>query len=61
MRTKPRPFYTPWKARPEFEPTTFTNDLKRLRIFYEAHGYYHLRLTYDLKTEVKGKETHRRR
>ncbi len=56
MRTKPRPFYTPWKARPEFEPTTFTNDLKRLRLFYEAHGYYHLRLSYDLKTEVKGKE-----
>ncbi len=56
MRTKPRPFYMPWKARPEFEPTTFTNDLKRLRIFYEAHGYYHLRLSYDLKTEVKGKE-----
>jgi outer membrane protein assembly complex protein YaeT len=56
MRTKPRPFYTPWKARPEFEPTTFTNDLKRLRIFYEAHGYYHVRLTYDLQTEAKGKE-----
>ncbi len=56
MRTEPRPFYTPWKARPEFEPTTFTNDLKRLRIFYEAHGYYHLRLTYNLTTEVKGKE-----
>jgi outer membrane protein assembly complex protein YaeT len=56
MRTKPRPFYTPWKARPEFEPTTFTNDLKRLRIFYQTHGYYHLRLAYDLKTAVKGKE-----
>ena len=56
MRTKPRPFYTPWKSRPEFEPTTFTNDLKRLRIFYEAHGYYHLHLTYDLTTEEKGKE-----
>ncbi len=38
MRTKPRPFYLPWKARPEFEPETFNNDLKRLRIFYEAHG-----------------------
>ena len=46
----------PWKPYPEFEPTTFTNDLKRLRLFYEAHGYYHLRLSYDLKTEVKGKE-----
>jgi outer membrane protein insertion porin family len=56
MRTKPRPFYTPWKARPEFEPGTFTNDLKRLRIFYEAHGYYHLRLTYNLTTAVKRKQ-----
>jgi len=56
MRTKPRPFYTPWKARPEFEPTTFTNDLKRLRIFYQAHGYYHLRLTYDLTTTVERKD-----
>ena len=56
MRTKPRPFYTPWKARPEFEPTTFTNDFKRLRIFYQAHGYYHLRLTYDLTTTVERKE-----
>jgi outer membrane protein assembly complex protein YaeT len=55
MRTKPRPFYLPWKARPEFDPGAFTKDLTRLRIFYEAHGYYHLRLTYDLTTEVKGK------
>jgi outer membrane protein assembly complex protein YaeT len=56
MRSKPRPFYTPWKARPEFEPTTFTNDLKRLRIFYQAHGYYHLRVTYNLTTHAEGKE-----
>ncbi len=56
MRTKPRPFYTPWKPYPEFEPTTFTNDLKRIRIFYQAHGYYHLRLTYSLTTQVKGKD-----
>jgi outer membrane protein insertion porin family len=56
MRTKPRPFYTPWKARPEFDPAAFTGDLKRLGIFYQAHGYYHLRLTYSLTTEVKGKD-----
>ncbi len=56
MRTKARPFYTPWKARPEFDPGAFTNDLKRLRIFYEIHGYYHLRLTYDLTTQVKKKD-----
>src|ERR1700733_5243980 len=56
MRTKPRPFYTPWKERPEFDPGAFTNDLKRLRIFYETNGYYHLRLTYDLTTQVKKKD-----
>jgi outer membrane protein assembly complex protein YaeT len=56
MRTKSRPFYTPWKARPEFDPGAFTNDLKRLRIFYETNGYYHLRLTYELTTQVKKKD-----
>ncbi len=45
MRIQPRPFTRRAKTRPEFEPTTFTNDLKRLRIFYQAHGYYHLRLS----------------
>jgi outer membrane protein assembly complex protein YaeT len=56
LRTKPRPFYTPWKDRPEFEPGAFTNDLKRLRIFYEAHGYYHSRITYDLTTRISRKD-----
>src|SRR5579864_7976970 len=56
MRTKPRPFYTPWKARPEFDPGAFKKDLDRLRIFYDNHGYYHLRLTYNLTTEVKKKD-----
>ena len=56
MRTKPRPFYTPWKALPEFDPGAFKKDLTRLRIFYENHGYYHLRLSYDLTTEAKKKE-----
>src|ERR1700681_2994499 len=41
MHTKPRPFYTPWKARPEFDPAGFTGDLKRLGTFYQANGYYH--------------------
>src|SRR6202050_2130996 len=56
LRTKPRPIYTPWKDRPEFEPGAFLNDLKRLRIFYEAHGYYHSRITYDLTTRVYRKD-----
>src|ERR1700735_1365026 len=56
MKTTPRPFYIPWKARPEFEPGTFSKDLTRLRIFYETHGYYHLRLAYNLTTQIKGKD-----
>ena len=56
MHTKARPFYTPWKARPEFDPSVFSKDLGRLRIFYETHGYYHLRLTYSLATQVKKKD-----
>jgi outer membrane protein insertion porin family len=56
MKTKPRPFYLPWKARPDFEPDTFTKDLERLRIFYETQGYYHMRLTYNLTTQVKRKD-----
>jgi outer membrane protein assembly factor BamA len=55
-KTKPRPFYLPWKARPDFEPDTFERDLKRLRIFYETQGYYHMRLTYNLTTEVKRRQ-----
>ena len=56
IHTKPRPFYTPWKARPEFDPGVFAKDLDRIRIFYETHGYYHLRLTYNLSTQVKKKD-----
>jgi outer membrane protein assembly complex protein YaeT len=48
LQTKERPFYTPWKARPEFDPGVFSQDLKRLNLFYEAHGYYHAKLAYDL-------------
>lgn len=48
LHTKERPFYTPWKARPEFDPGAFEQDLNRLNLFYEANGYYHARITYDL-------------
>src|SRR5690348_3522254 len=48
LRTRERPIYTPWKARPEFDLGVFSQDLKRLNLFYEAHGYYHAKITYDL-------------
>src|SRR5580698_2383194 len=56
MKTKPRAFYLLWKARPDFEPDSFTRDLTRLRIFYETQGYYHMRLTYNLTTQVNRKD-----
>ncbi|HVN28803.1 MAG TPA: POTRA domain-containing protein, partial [Candidatus Binataceae bacterium] len=57
MKTKPRPFYLPWKPRPDFEPETFKKDLERLHIFYETQGYYHAQLSYNLTSEKKGKDT----
>jgi len=46
--TKARPWYQFWSARPVFDPITFETDLERLRRFYEARGYYHTVITYDL-------------
>jgi outer membrane protein assembly complex protein YaeT len=51
LRTKERPWYTPWKGRPVFDPVTFTADIERLQRFYEARGYYQSRVTYDLQVD----------
>jgi outer membrane protein assembly complex protein YaeT len=48
MLTRPRPWYTPWRTRPEFDPITFQADLRRLRQLYRSHGYYEADITYDL-------------
>lgn len=48
MKTKERPFYLVWKKRPVFEPEVFTADLKRLRRFYQARGYYSAVVNYEL-------------
>ena len=40
LRTKERPWYTPWKGQPVFDPVTFTANIERLQRFYEARGYY---------------------
>ncbi len=51
LLTQERPWYLPWRERPVFDPVAFTTDLERLRRFYEARGYYHARVAYDLAVE----------
>src|SRR5512146_679068 len=48
MTTKERPWYQVWKPLPDFDPRTFTDDLASIKRFYEAHGYYGVRVTCDL-------------
>src|SRR5256886_8159176 len=54
MSTKPRPWFAVWRARPLFDPVVFRTDLDRLRQFYRTRGYYHARVTYDLKLPESG-------
>jgi outer membrane protein assembly complex protein YaeT len=48
MKTRERPWYQVWKPLPNFDTQTFTDDLAHIERFYEAHGYYNARVTYDL-------------
>src|ERR1700730_15164711 len=48
MTTKERPWYQVWKPLPDFDAQRFTDDLAHIERFYEAHGYYNARITYDL-------------
>src|SRR6266851_846767 len=48
MTMKERPWYQVWKPLPEFDTQVFTDDLAHIKRFYEAHGYYNARITYDL-------------
>jgi outer membrane protein assembly complex protein YaeT len=48
MTTKERPWYQVWKPLPDFDTQKFTDDLAHIERFYEAHGYYNARITYDL-------------
>lgn len=50
--TKTRPWYTLWRPLPEFDPGTFAKDVQRLQRFYQAGGYYHAQITYDLEVEA---------
>ena len=54
LLTQERPWYTPWKERPVFDPITFETDLERLQRLYEKHGYYQAQIDYDLQVEQEG-------
>jgi outer membrane protein insertion porin family len=56
MTTKERPRYQVWKPLRDFDTQTFRDDLVHIKRFYEAHGYYNARITYDL-TLSRGKIT----
>ncbi len=47
--TPERPWYAPWRSRPEFDPITFESDLLRLHRLYERDGWYRARIVYDLE------------
>ena len=51
LSTKARPWYTPWSARPTFDPAVFGADLKRLVSFYQDKGYYETKVSYDLEID----------
>ena len=48
LDTKERPWYQVWKARPDFDPQTFADDLSNIKRFYKSHGYYNAQETYYL-------------
>ena len=51
IRTKQPPPYLFWEKPPPFDPEVFSTDLKRLRKFYQAHGYYSATVDYDLQSD----------
>jgi outer membrane protein insertion porin family/translocation and assembly module TamA len=46
--TRTRPWYTPWRERPRFDPEVFAADLQRIERFYQSRGYYEAKITHDL-------------
>ncbi len=49
MVTTARPWYSPWRPHPQFDPVTFKTDIERLTRFYRARGYYEATVSYDLE------------
>jgi len=52
--TQVRPWYTPWRSRPVFDPSTFEQDLERLKRYYESRGFFDAKVVYDLEAEEVG-------
>jgi outer membrane protein insertion porin family len=53
LSTKTRAWYTPWRARPVFDPAVFASDLERIVKFYQDKGYYETKVTHDLAVDDK--------
>lgn len=51
LLTITRPWYTPWRPYPRFDPVTFKTDLERLTRFYRAQGDYDARVSYSLDVQ----------
>lgn len=51
LQTKTRPWYTPWRERPRFDPEVFAADVKRVERFYQSQGYYEARVSHDLQVD----------
>ena len=54
MASKPRPWFAPWRRRPDFDPVAFRTDLDRLARLYRSRGFHHVRIVYDLELPAKG-------
>lgn len=54
MLSRQRPWYTPWRARPEFDPAIFERDIARLVRFYESEGFYKALVSYEWSQEERG-------
>ena len=54
MVTQDRPWYTPWRPRPPFDPVTFRTDVERVRTLYRSRGYYRARVEYDIELPAEG-------
>lgn len=49
--TQARTWYTPWRARPSFDPATFKTDIERIQRLYVARGYYETQITYEVAVD----------
>jgi outer membrane protein assembly complex protein YaeT len=52
LTTKARPWYTPWRSRPVFDPAVFASDLKRVVDLHRDKGYYEAKISHDLEIDA---------